>query len=41
MRFGPNWYQIRNKICFVPKVSNYSVKKDGYVNKLEVVIFGI
>ena len=24
---GPNWYQIENKTCFIPKVSNFYVGK--------------
>ena len=27
MRSGSNWYQIRNKTCYIPKVSNFSVGK--------------
>ena len=30
MEFGSNWYQIRNKTCYIPKVSKCYVKK-GYV----------
>ena len=30
MEFGSNWYQIRNKTCYIPKVSKCYVKK-GYL----------
>ena len=30
MEFGSNWYQIRNKTCYIPKVRKCYVKK-GYL----------
>ena len=27
MGLGPNWYQIRSKACYIPKVSRFFVEK--------------
>ena len=40
MGLGENWYHLGNKICYIQKVSNFSVKKDIFVDRLESVIFG-
>ena len=39
MRLGPNWCQIGNKTCYIPKVSNFTSKKDIYVDRLDSAIF--
>ena len=31
MRSEPNWYQIGNRTCYIPKVSKFYVEK-GYLN---------
>ena len=36
---GPNWYQIENTICYIPKVCKFHIVKDIHVNTLESVIF--
>ena len=33
---GLNWYQIRSKTYYIPKVSKFSVKKDISVDTLEI-----
>ena len=38
---GPNWYQIGNKACYIPKVSKFYVEKNVFVYTLENFSFGI
>ena len=39
MVLGPNWCQIGNTICYIPKVCKFYIEKDIHVNTLESVIF--
>ena len=35
MGLGPTWYQIRNRICYIPKISKFCIEKDIHVYRLE------
>ena len=35
MGSDPNWYQIGNKTCYIPKLANSMKKKDIYVNNFK------
>ena len=32
MGLGPNWYQVGNKACYIPKVSKLSAEKGDLFN---------
>ena len=35
MRLGLNWFEIRNKTCYIPEVKKSMLKNDVYANVLE------
>ena len=35
MGLGPNWYQIGNRTCYIPKVRKIYVEKDIYGNRFK------
>ena len=37
MGLGPDWYQVGNKTCYVPEVSDFYVKK-GYLKNVNVFL---
>ena len=41
MGLGENWYHLGNKICYIPKVSNFSVKKISLLPGLKVSSSGL
>ena len=36
MGLGPNWYQIGNKICYIPKIANFCRKAISMLTNLKV-----